>query len=81
MECHAFMDPRDLVGLFLTSLETNTNSVLRVLDNTGILGPKDGCRLCVDVDRSLLKRAGLCGRFPCAKGLHQNGRMPCSMDV
>jgi hypothetical protein len=73
------MDPRDLVGLFLSSLEAHTNSLLRVLDNTGILGPKDGCRLCVDVDRSFLKRAGLCGRFPRATRLRHNGRMACSM--
>ena len=71
MELHAFMGLQVLVSPFLSSRsQAETDSLLRVLDNCGVPYSKDGSRLSVDVDLSLLKRAGLCARFPRARGFH-----------
>jgi hypothetical protein len=71
---HAFTDPQVLVSLFLSFSEVKKNdSLLRVLDNKGIPRPKDGSRLFVVVDLSLLKLAGLCGYLLRDSRLHRNG--------
>jgi hypothetical protein len=73
------MGLRDLVSTFLSLSDMGTESILRVLDNWGFWGPKDGRRFLVDVDFGLLKLVGLHGSLSCFGGIHCSRRVARSM--
>jgi len=69
------MGLRDPVSQFSSLLNVETEYFLRVLDNCGIFGPKDGRRLPVDVDFGILKFIGLRGGLSRIEGFHCSRRM------
>ena len=75
MELHAFMGLRDRVSPLPSFLDVETEFFLRVLDNCGILCPKDGRRLSVDVDFGILEFIGLRGSLSRVEGFHCRRRM------
>jgi hypothetical protein len=79
MELRAFMGLRDHVSPFPSLLDVEIEYFLRVLDNCGIFGPKNGRRLPVDVDFGILKFIGLRGGLSRVEGFHCSRRMARSV--